>query len=87
MQSSVSRPYVVTVIPATPNEATPTTVSDLLIGTVSMVGLMLAVALVLGAALGGIRLAIRKYFRTEADHMPTISPLGPDSTLPPPPPR
>ncbi len=83
MQSSLSRPYVVTVIPATPTEATPTTVSDLLIGAVSMAGVMLGIALVLGVVFGGVRLAIRRYFPSQQDHMPPVSPFEPDSTLPP----
>lgn len=86
MQSSLSRPYVVTVIPATPTEARPTTVADLLIGAVSMAGLMLGVALVLGLAFGGLRLALKRYFPSGSDHMPPVSPFEPDSTTPPSPP-
>ena len=59
MQSSTSRPYIVTVVPETPTEATPTTVSDLLLGAASMAGVMLGIALLLGVVFGGVRLAIR----------------------------
>ena len=83
MQSSTSRPYIVTVVPETPKEATPTTVSDLLFGAASMAGVMLAVALVLGVVFGGVRLAIRRYFPSQQDHMPPVSPFEPDSTVPP----
>lgn len=87
MQSSLQRPYVVTVIPDTPAEAQQTTVSDLLIGSVSMAGLMLGVALVLGLVFGGLRLAFKHHFSSGDDHMPPISPFEPDSTLPPSSPR
>lgn len=80
MQSSLSRPYVVTVIPDTPTEAQQTTAADLLIGAVSMAGLLLSVALVLGLVFGGIRLAIRRFFPAGGDHMPPVSPFEPDST-------
>ena len=83
MQSSLSRPYVVTVIPATPAEAQPTTVSELLLGAVSMAGLMLGVALVLGVVFGGLRLAFRRYFPGGGDHMPPVSPYEPESMPPP----
>jgi hypothetical protein len=83
LQSSLSRPYVVTVIPAAPTEARTTTVSDLLIGSVSMAGLMLGVALVLGVVFGGIRLALKRYFPSGGDHMPPVSPFEPDSTTSP----
>lgn len=83
MQSSLSRPYVVTVIPETPTEAKPTTVSDLLIGSASMAGVMLGVALVLGVVFGGVRLALRRYYPTRQDHMPPVSPFEPESTNPP----
>ena len=87
MQSTPSSAYVVTVVPATPTEATPTTAADLLIGAASMAGTMLAVALVLGVVLGGMRLGYRKYFPQGEDHMPPVSPYEPDSRhrpLPPP---
>jgi hypothetical protein len=83
VQSSLSRPYIVTVVPEAPTEATPTTVSDLLVGAVSMAGFMLGVALVLGVVFGGVRLAIRRYFPSHQDHMPPVSPFEPDSTTPP----
>ena len=83
MQSSLQRPYVVTVIPDTPAEAQEVTVSDLLIGSVSMAGVMLGVALVLGLVFGGIRLAFKRRFSSGDDHMPPISPFEPESTLPP----
>lgn len=74
---------VVTVIPATPAEARTTTVSDLLIGAVGMAGLLLGLALVLGALFGGVRVAIKRYFQSQPDQMPPISPYEPDSTDPP----
>ena len=83
MQSSLSRPYVVTVVPETPTEATPATVTDVLIGAASMAGVMLGIALVLGVVFGGVRLAIRRYFPSHQDHMPPVSPYEPDSTAPP----
>jgi hypothetical protein len=82
-----SRPYVVTVIPATPTEARTTTVSDLLIGAVSLAAVLIGVALVLGVVFGGLRLAFRKYFPSRDDHMPPVSPFEPDSTRPPTPPQ
>jgi hypothetical protein len=83
VQSAPSRPFVVTVIPAEPTEATPTTVSDLLVGAVSMAGLMLGVALVLGVIFGGLRLAFNRRFASQPDHMPPVSPFEPDPTIPP----
>lgn len=78
MQSTNPTPYVVTVIPSEPTEATQTTVSDLLLGAFSLASLLLVVALVLGAALGGIRLAIRHYGSSGSDHMPPVRPIEPD---------
>jgi hypothetical protein len=86
VQSTLSRPYVVSVVPATPTEATPTTAADLLIGAASMAGVMLAVALVLGAVLGGVRLGYRKFFPPGEDHMPPVSPYEPDVRHPSQPP-
>jgi hypothetical protein len=73
---------VVTVIPATPTETRATTVSDLLIGAVSLAGVFLGVALVLGAAFGGLRVAFKRYFPSHSDQMPPVSPYEPDSTNP-----
>lgn len=84
MQSTPSQSYVVTVVPATPTEAKQTSVSDLLIGSVSMAGALLAVALVLGLAVGGIRVALRRLSPPGSDQMPPVSPFNPDSRLPPP---
>jgi hypothetical protein len=83
VQSSLSRPYVVTVVPATPTEVEPTTVTEVLLGAVSMAGVMLGIALVLGVVFGGVRLAFRRYFPSQQDHMPPVSPYEPDSTAPP----
>ena len=87
MQSTLSRPYVVTVIPETPREATPVTVSDLLLGSVGMAGVMLSVALVLGLVLAGVRIAIRRAFPQVADHMPSVNLLDAGAPLPPTSPR
>ncbi|MFO7301324.1 MAG: hypothetical protein DIU54_002810 [Acidobacteriota bacterium] len=75
MQSSLSRPYVVSVIPDTPVEAEQITVADLLIGSVSMAGVLLAVALVLGLVFGVLRVGYLKLFTREPDHMPPVSPF------------
>lgn len=83
MQSPSPPPYIVTVIPETPTEATDATVADLLIGVASITGLMLAAALVLGAVLAGIRVAWRRAFPPVTDHMPPVSQLKSESTLPP----
>jgi hypothetical protein len=87
VQSSLQRPYVVTVIPDTPAEATPTTVGDLLVGSVSLAAVLLGVALVLGIVFGGLRVAAKKLFPSRDSHMPPVSPFAPDSTLPPSPPQ
>ncbi len=78
MQSAPSRPYVVTVIPAAPVEAKTTTVSHILVGSVSMAGLMLGLALILGVVFGGLRLAFRRRFQAQPDRMPPVSPYEPD---------
>ena len=83
MQSSLSRPYVVTVVPATPAEAQQSSVGDLLIGALSMAALLLAVALVLGVVFGGVRVAFRRYFPSDRDRMPPVNPFEPGSTHPP----
>jgi hypothetical protein len=83
VQSSLSRPFVVTVIPATPVEAQQTTVSDVLVGAVSMAGLMLVVALALGVVFGGARVMFKRRYQHGGNHMPPVSPFEPDSTLPP----
>lgn len=85
MQSSLSRPYVVTVIPDTPAEATQTTVADLLVGSLSLAAVLLAVALVLGIVFGGLRVGYLKVFSRQPDHMPPVSPYEPESTPPAPP--
>lgn len=77
MQSSLSRPYVVTVIPEKPTEAKVTTVSDLLIGSVSMAALLLGVALVLGVVFGGIRVALKRLRPSGPDHLPSVNPYDP----------
>ncbi|ODS53270.1 MAG: hypothetical protein ABS36_15230 [Acidobacteria bacterium SCN 69-37] len=74
MQSSLAHPYVVTVIPDKPAEAKVTTVSDLLIGSVSMAAALLVVALVLGAAFGGVRVALRRFRSSDPDRLPPVSP-------------
>ncbi len=77
MQSSISRPYVVTVIPDRPTETKVTTVSDVLIGSVSMAGVLLAVALVLGVVFGGIRVALKRLRPAGPDHLPSVNPYDP----------
>jgi hypothetical protein len=77
------RPYVVTVIPATPTETRTVTVTDLLVGSVSLALVMVGVALVLGVAFGGVRLFYKRRFQAQGDHMPPVSPYEPDSTVPP----
>ena len=77
MQSPPQRPYVVTVIPERPVEAKVTTVSDLLIGSVSMTTLMLGVALVLGVVFGGIRVALKRLRASGPDHLPSVNPYDP----------
>ena len=85
MQSSLSRPYVVSVIPDTPAETTQTTVADLLIGSVSLAAVLLAVALVLGLVFGGLRVGYLRLFPKQPDHMPPVSPFEPGSSPPAPP--
>jgi hypothetical protein len=80
---SPSNAYVVTVIPDTPAEAINTTVTDLLMGVISMTAVMLMVALVLGVMLAGVRVALRRLFPPAADHMPGIKPYDSESPLPP----
>jgi hypothetical protein len=82
VQASQPRPYIVTVVPDTPAEARSTTVSDVLIGSVGLAGLMLGVALVLGVVFGGLRLAVRRYF--PSGEQPPITSYEPDSRQPPP---
>lgn len=83
MQSSLSKPYVVTVVPETPAEATGLTVGELLVGSVSMAGVMLTAALLLGIALAGVRVVVRRLSPPTADHMPPISMPGDETAEPP----
>jgi len=86
-QSPTTRPYVVTVIPDTPTETTPTTVVDVLIGSVSMAAVLLCVALVLGVVFGGLRVGYQKLFGSKPDHMPAVSPYDRARPQPPEPPQ
>lgn len=86
MQSTSPRPFVVTVVPETPAEATGLTVGELLVGSVGMAGVMLTTALVLGVVLAGVRVVTRRMFPPVTDHMPRISALDGDVTRPPSPP-
>jgi hypothetical protein len=83
VQSSLSKPYVVTVVPETPAEATGLTVGELLVGSVSMAGVMLTAALLLGIGLAGVRVVMRRRFPPVTDHMPPISALDDQSPQPP----
>ena len=82
-QSPTTRPYVVTVIPDTPTETTPTTVVDVLIGSVSMAAVLLCVALVLGVVFGGLRVGYQKWFGSKQSRSVPIAVLhAPASTFP-----
>lgn len=88
MQAAPPRPYVVTVIPDTPTPAREFTISDLLVGAVSMAAIMLVAALVLGAVTAGVRVAFKRLFPPSSDHMPRVSPvvdavIERESTIPP----
>jgi hypothetical protein len=68
--------FVVTVIPATP--APERTVADVIVGSLSIVAVLLAVALVLGGLFAAVRLGWIRRHPAEADHMPPVRPTAND---------
>lgn len=84
VQAQPSNSYLVTIVPATPTEATGMTVTDLFLGSFGMAGLMVLLALVLGVVLAGVRVVLRRFVPPTTDHMPRLSAMEPDSPVLPP---
>ena len=63
---------MVTVIPATPAEET--TVADVVIGSLGVVGVLVSLALVLGILLAGARVVWSKRHPAAEDHLPPVTP-------------
>jgi hypothetical protein len=63
---------MVTLIPATP--ADETTVADVVIGSLGVVGALVSVALLLGILLAGARVVWSRLHPAADDHLPPVTP-------------
>ena len=73
MQTQEPKPFIVTVVPATP--APQTTVGDVIVGALSITGLLVLVALVAGALFAVVRVRWNQRHPAEDDHLPPVSPF------------
>jgi hypothetical protein len=73
-------PYIVRVV----REPAPeTTLGDVILGALGLTGVLLLIALVLGALLAFVLVRWHHRHPPERDHLPPISPFVPDSSAPP----
>jgi hypothetical protein len=73
VQTQEPRPFIVTVIPATP--APQTTVADVVVGALGITGVLVMIALVAGALLAVLRVRWNRKHPAENDHLPPVSPV------------
>ena len=73
-------PYIVRVVREPVQE---TTVGDVILGALGLTGVLLLIALVLGAVLAFVLVRWHHRHPPEHDHLPPISPFVPDSSGPP----
>jgi hypothetical protein len=73
MQAQEPRPFIVTVIPATP--APQTTVADVVVGALGITGVLVMIALVAGGLLAVLRVRWNRKHPVENDHLPSVSPV------------
>ena len=74
------QPFVVKVI--RPPEAPETTVGDVIFGALGVTGVLLVIALLLGAVMAGIRVGWHRLRPPADDHLPPVSPLIADPSDP-----
>lgn len=60
-----------------------TTVGDIIIGALGLTGVMLLIAMLLGALVAGGLVLWHRKRRPEDDHLPSVSPFTPDPNVPP----
>jgi hypothetical protein len=68
--------FVVTVLPATP--APERTVADVIIGSLTIVVVLVVAGLLLGGVFAGLRLGWLKRHPADKDHMPPVRPTAND---------
>ena len=73
-------PFVVKVIRP---EAPETTVGDVIIGALGVTGVLLVIALALGAIVAALRVGWHRLRPPAGDHLPPVSPLIADPSEPP----
>ena len=73
-------PYIVRVIREPASE---TSLGDVILGALGLTGVLLLIALVLGALLALVMVRWHHRHPPEHDHLPPISPFVPDSSSPP----
>ena len=73
--------FVVTIVPETP--APETTVADVIIGSLGVVGLLLVIALCLGVVMAAVRLGWNRLHPAAEDHLPPVTPFTAESGIPP----
>ncbi|HVW04198.1 MAG TPA: hypothetical protein VHB78_04280 [Vicinamibacterales bacterium] len=71
-QPTTSTPIVVTVVPATP--ARERTVGDVIIGALSLTGVLILIALALGVVFAAVRYAWHRRHPPHEDHLPPVAP-------------
>jgi hypothetical protein len=81
VQTADPHSIVVTVIPATP--AQETTIGDVVLGSIGVVGALMILALVLGVGTAVLRLAWNRLHPAEDDHLPPVSPYANGPVVPP----
>jgi hypothetical protein len=79
--SETPQTFVVTVVPETP--AAETTIADVLIGSLGVVGLLLVIALCLGVLMAAVRLGWNRLHPADEDHLPSVTPFTAQSGIPP----
>jgi hypothetical protein len=74
------QPFIVTPI----REAVPeTTVADVVLGALGLTGIMVLVAILLGAVVALLLMAWHRRRPPEGDHLPSVSPFTPGAEAPP----
>ena len=73
-------PYIVRVVR---EPAAETTIADVIVGALGLTGVLVLIALVLGALLAFVLVRWHHRHPPERNHLPPISPFVPDSSGPP----
>jgi hypothetical protein len=77
--TELPQPFVVKVIRP---EAPETTVGDVILGSLGVTGVLLVIALLLGAVMAAIRVSWHRLHPPGDDHLPPVSPLIADPSDP-----